>query len=229
MSYALTIGFWAALFAGSHLLISSSAIRPALIQRIGEQPYRGLYSLVAFATFIPLLIVFSHHKHAGPLLWYWRANPMMRSMVRVLMLAALIFFVGSFVNPNPGAIGAPGARPIAGILKITRHPNFVAITIFALAHLLMNGWLGDLFFFGSIAALAIIGGVFQDHRKLSELGAPYQALVETTSFFPGWALMTGRQQWSFADTPWIAIIGGVALMIILAMLHPRFFGGMPLS
>lgn len=222
------IGFWAAFFVGSHLLISSSAIRPVLVQRIGEQPYRGLYSLVAFATFVPLLITFGHHKHAGPLLWFLRADPAIRWLVRALMLTAFIFLVGSFVTPNPGAIGAPARRQVTGMLKLTRHPNFVALTIFAIAHLLMNGWLGDILFFGSIAVLGIMGGMHQDQRKLGELGTAYRALVESTSFFPGWALITGRQRWTVGDTPWVALIAGVALAVVVAMFHPRLFGGAPL-
>src|SRR5216684_300296 len=191
MDPVLIIALWAALFVGSHLVISSNAIRPTLIRRIGEQPYRGLYSLVAFATFVPLLIAFAYHKHAGPMLWYLRGVEPIRWLTWLMMLAAFIFFVGSFVNPNPGAIGAPAGRGVGGILKITRHPNFVALAIFAFAHILMNGWVGDLFFFGSIATLAIVGGRHQDQRKLRELGASYRAVLDSTSFFPFGALLGG--------------------------------------
>ena len=229
MDPVLIIALWAALFVGSHLVISSNAIRPTLIRRIGEQPYRGLYSLVAFATFVPLLIAFAYHKHAGPMLWYLRGVEPIRWLTWLMMLAAFIFFVGSFLNPNPGAIGAPSGRGVGGVLKITRHPNFVALAIFAFAHMLMNGWVGDLFFFGSIATLAIVGGRHQDQRKLRELGASYRALLDSTSFLPGAALFSGRQQWNGADTPWIAIVVGAAATIVTVIMHPRFFGGLPLG
>lgn len=229
MDPVLMIALWAALFVGSHMLISSDAIRPALLKRIGEQPYRGLYSLVAFATFVPLLMAFGYHKHAGPMLWYLRDVEPIRWLTWLMMLVAFMFFVGSFVNPNPGAIGAPSERSVGGILKITRHPNFVALASFAFAHMLMNGWAGDLFFFGSIATLAIVGGRHQDRRKLRELGASYRILVDTTSFFPGAALFSGRQQWTIADTPWIAIVVGAATTILILIIHPRLFGGSPLG
>src|SRR5713226_5713074 len=229
MDPVLIIALWAALFVGSHLVISSNAIRPTLIRRIGEQPYRGLYSLVAFATFVPLLIAFAYHKHAGPMLWYLRGVEPIRWLTWLMMLAAFTFFVASFVNPNPGAIGAPSGRGVGGILKITRHPNFVALATFAFAHMLMNGTAGDLLFFGSIATLAIVGGRHQDQRKLRELGASYRALLDSTSFLPGVALFSGRQRWSGADTPWIAIVVGAAATIGIVIMHPRFFGGSPLG
>ncbi|HXR35797.1 MAG TPA: NnrU family protein [Candidatus Binataceae bacterium] len=234
MDPVIAIALWATLFVASHIVISSDAVRPGLIRAIGAMPYRGLYSLVAFATFTPLLLAFAHHKHAGPMLWYLRGVEPIRWLVWLLMLLAFIFFVGSFVNPNPGAIGADaitgtGSRGVHGMLKVTRHPNFVALTIFALAHMLMNGWTGDVIFFGSIAALAIFGGRHQDARKLRELGAPYRALVDETSFFPGAALVSGRQHWTAADTPWVALVLGAVVTAVVMMFHPTLFGGHPLG
>jgi uncharacterized membrane protein len=229
MDPTLVIAFWAVLFVASHLVISSNAVRPVLVGKLGPQPYRGIYSLVALVTFVPLLIAFAHHKHAGPMLWYLRGILPIRWLVWLMMLAAFIFLVGAFVNPSPGAIGAPSNRPPGGILKISRHPFFVAVAIFAFAHLLMNGWAGDVFFFGSLAALAIIGGWHQDQRKLAELGAPYRALVDSTSFMPFAAIVRGRQAWTGADIPWIPIALGAVAAFVVLMFHPMLFGGNPLG
>jgi uncharacterized membrane protein len=229
MAPVVAIGFWAFLFVCSHLLTSSDRARPALIRGLGAQPYRGVYSLVALAPFTPLVFLLARHKHAGPMLWYLRDIEPIRWLSWILMLLAFILFVGSFVSPNPGAIGAPSGQEVRGILKITRHPSFVAIAIFALDHLLMNGWLGDLIFFGSLALLSIIGGIHQDARKLAELGEPYRRLLETTSFFPGMALARGRQHWTPADTPWLALGGGVVVTVVVLIFHPFLFGGNPLG
>src|SRR5258707_1012002 len=56
-------------FAGSHLALSSLGIRQRIVERINEGPFRGLYSLVAFAFFIPLVWTYFTHKHAGSWLW----------------------------------------------------------------------------------------------------------------------------------------------------------------
>lgn len=226
-----SILLWAALFIGSHIVISSSALRPRLTAAIGEQPYRGLYSIVSFATLIPLIIVFAHHKHAGPMLWYLRAIAPLRWLVWLSMLAAFVLLVSGLVTPSPAAIGAPAGSVASphGLLKITRHPSFVAFALFGFAHMLMNGWVGDLIFFGTFPVLGIIGGKHQDARKLGELGESYRKFMQETSFFPGAALMSGRQRWTAADVPWAGIIVGVALTIITVIVHPWLFGGQPLG
>src|SRR5579863_3888987 len=189
MTPVAAIALWAGLFVVSHLVISSAAVRPRLLAALGEQPFRGIYSLVAFATLGPLIYEFAYHKHAGPMLWYLRSDAPIRWLAWILMFAALILFVASLINPNPGGLGAPASSGgPRGVLKITRHPGFVAFTLFGLAHILMNGWLGDVIFFGTFPALGIIGGFHQDARKTRDLGESYRQFVAETSFFPGAAL-----------------------------------------
>src|SRR5216684_3389087 len=229
MTATAWIALWAMLFVVSHLVISSSRVRPRLVAAIGEQPYRGIYSLVAFATLGPLIYEFAYHKHAGPMLWYLRANPPIRWLAWILMYLALVLFVASLINPNPGGLGAPKTRSTDphGVLKITRHPGFVVFTLFGLAHLMMNGWLGDVIFFATFPALGIFGGIHQDARKISELGETYREFKRKTSFVPFAALITGRQRWTSADMPWAAIGAGTVLTIAIVALHPTIFGGHP--
>ena len=230
MDPVAAIALWAILFIGTHLIISSSAVRPRLIGLIGDMAYRGVYSLVAFATLIPLIIVFARNKHAGAMLWNLRGVGAMRGLAWILMLTALIFFVASFVNPNPVSIGAPaGTAAPRGILKITRHPNFVALILFGFAHILMNGWAGDVIFFTTFPALGIAGGMHQDRRKLSEVGESYARFVAETSFVPGAAILSGRQRWSGEDMPWAAIGIGALATVLLVALHPYIFGGNPMG
>jgi uncharacterized membrane protein len=229
MNPVVAIGVPAILFVGAHLLIPSAFIRPRLVARLGEQPFRGVYSLAAIATLAALIIVFAHHKHAGTLLWYLRATVPIRWLAWLMMLAALIFLVAGLFNPSPATIGASAQRPVHGILKVSRHPSFIAFTLFGLAHLLMNGWAGDLLFFAAFPALGILGGLHQDRRKLRELGEPYRRFVAETSFLPGIALFDGRQRWSRDDMPWAAIGIGAAATVVIVILHPIMFGGASLG
>jgi uncharacterized membrane protein len=233
MDPIFAIASWAVLFIGSHLVISSHAVRPRLIAIVGERVYPGIYSLVAFATLVPLVLVFANHKHSGAMLWNLRDVPPIRWLVWLLMLFAFIIFIASFVTPNPGSMGAMGedaqASTARGVLKISRHPGFVAFSTFGIAHLLMNGFVGDVIFFGTFPALSIIGGMHQDARKKAQLGASYQSLVKSTSIFPGLALIRGRQHWTAADMPWTPIAIGIALTALILWLHPMIFGGNPLG
>ena len=225
------IGLWAILFVGTHLIISSTAIRPGWIARVGEQPYRGIYSLISFATLIPLIVVFAGHKHSGPMLWDARGDGPMRWLTWALMLLAFIMLVSGLVTPSPASIGAPasGAPTPRGLLKVSRHPSFVAFALFGFAHMLMNGWVGDLIFFGTFPVLGIVGGKAQDARKLSEIGESYRKFMDETSFFPGLALISGRLKWVSADVPWAGILVGIALAIVTIVVHPWLFGGQPLG
>jgi uncharacterized membrane protein len=220
---------WAALFVAGHLVLSSASIREAMVGAVGDQPFRGIYSLVALGTLIPLVVVFIHHKHAGPMLWYLRSIAPLRWLTGAMMLAALILLVASFITPNPGALGAPDNPTPRGVLKLTRHPSFVAFAMFGFAHMLMNGWLGDVVFFGTFPVLGIFGGIHQDRRKLHSMGEQYRRFVEQTSFFPGAALLRGSQRLNVVETPWIAIALGTALTLVLVSFHSRLFGGHPLG
>ena len=229
MDPVVAIAFWTSLFVGMHFLLSSRPVRASLVGLIGTQPFRGVYSLVAIGTFVMMLLAFGHHKHAGPMLWNLRGQPVARVMTWFLMFVALLLLVSGLINPNPGAIGAPSSYRPTGILKITRHPSFVAFACFGLAHLLMNGWAGDAIFFGGFVVLGIVGGIHQDRRKLREIGTPYRDLLAATSFFPGAALISHRAAWSRGDMPWTAITVGVAITIVLVAIHPMVFGGFPLG
>ena len=231
MDATVWIALWAALFLGTHFALSSATVRPRLINAVSQQGFLGIYSLVAFATLGPLIYEFAYHKHSGPMLWYLRANSPIRWLAWILMFLALIIFVASLINPNPGGLGAPQTRSSDphGVLKITRHPGFVAFTLFGLAHLLMNGWLGDVIFFATFPALGIFGGLHQDTRKIRDLGEPYREFKAKTSFVPFAALLSGRQQWTSDDLPWAAIGAGTVLTIAIVALHPIIFGGHPLG
>lgn len=225
------IGLWAALFVVTHLGITASSIRPRLVQRLGDLPYLGLYSLISLATFVPLVVEFSFHKHAGATLWYLREVPAARAFAIALMVVAMPIAVAAFFTPSPASIAVQG-RPLShprGVLKLTRHPLFVAISLFAIAHMLMNGTVGDVLFFGSLLLTCLAGIGHQDRRKLAQLGEPYARLCATTSAFPGVALIRGRQRWSAADFSWPAVGLGALLLVVLLVLHPLLFGGHPLG
>jgi uncharacterized membrane protein len=230
MSPVAWISLWAILFVATHLMISSRHVRRRLVAALGDDAYRGAYSVVSLGTFIPLVLEFAWHKHAGAMLWNLRGDSPVRWLAWVLMLIALILIVAGLTNPSPAQSFVPAAKGAPhGVLKITRHPTFVGLAMFGIAHMMMNGWVGDLMFFGTFPVLGIVGGMHQDQRKLRELGASYQSLIEATSFFPGAALISGRQKWSRGDTPWAAIGIGAGLTVALVIVHPYLFGGHPLG
>lgn len=226
------IALWAALFALTHHGFATSGVRRWMVGALGEWPYRGLYSLISLATIIPLIIEYFRYKHAGPILWMLGGVAPIRWLAVVLAFFGLLIAIASFANPSPALVGGEmiGAtlNP-RGLLRITRHPLFIGLGLWAVAHMIVNGSVGDLLFFGTFAAVGIFGAMHQDRRKLAEVGEPYRRFREQTSLIPGIALLDGRQRIAAREMPWAAIgIGAVALAILVG-LHPILFGGHPLG
>lgn len=208
-------------FAGTHLGLSSLAVRQAVIGRIGERAFQGLYSLVALAFFIPLVTTYFGNKHAGAWLWSLPRGGALHGVMYLGMSLAFILLVASLVRPSP-ALVVPGDPAPAGVYRITRHPMFMAFAIFALMHLLPNGSTADVAFFGGFVIFSVVGAWHQDRRKLA-LGAPgFRHFHESTPFIPFSGADTVR---GLRELPPLVIGLGLAATIVVRHFHASWFGG----
>lgn len=229
MASVALIAVWALLFLVTHMGISSASVRRRMLAALGEQRYRGVYSLISLATFVPLCLAFGWHKHSGAMLWDLRAIGPVRWLAWLAMLAAFVLFAVGIVSRSPAGMAPSSGDGPHGVLKVTRHPAFVAFALFGLAHMLMNGFVGDLIFFATFPVLGIVGGLDQDRRKLRDLGESYQRLVEQTSFLPFAAIWQGHQRLVASDVPWVPIGVAVLVTAVVVLIHPVLFGGYPLG
>ena len=211
---------WAG-FAATHIALSSVRLRGGLVARLGERPFQGLYSLVAFAFFVPLVVTFFRHKHAGRWLWVVERGPALRWTLYVGMAVAFVLLVASFVRPSPAAI-VPGDPTPHGVYRLTRHPLIMALALFGALHVLPNGTTADVAFFGGFVAFGLLGAWHQDRRKLA-LGTPgFERFHAATPFLP----FTGRDTLRGLRELSPAIVGaGIALTVVVRWLHPSWFGG----
>ena len=92
-------------------------------------------------------------------------------------------------------------------------------SLWAFGHLLVNGWLTDVVFFGTMLLTALLGVWHQDHRKAAADPA-YATIVAETSFFPN-PLRLG----ALDARSWGAVAAGVGLGLVLRVFHARLFGG----
>src|SRR5205823_1818869 len=138
MTPAATVALLWLAFAATHMGLSSVSVRAALVGRLGERPFQGLYSLVAFAVFVPLVWTFFAHKHAGHWFWVIERGPALRWPMYVGMAAAFVLIVTALVQPSPAGVVPGEARP-RGIYRITRHPLVMGLALFATLHLIPNG------------------------------------------------------------------------------------------
>jgi uncharacterized membrane protein len=220
MSPAARIALLWVAFAASHLVLSHVPVRRRLVARLGELPFRGLYSLVALGLFVPLVGTYFRHKHAGAWLWVLPPTPALRWGVYVGMGVALVLAVASLVRPSPAAV-VPGDPVPRGAYRLTRHPLMMAFAIFGLVHLLPNGSTADVAFFGGFAVFAVIGALHQDRRKLAT-DARYRAFYEATPFVP----FTGTDTlWGLRELLPVVAPLGVAATVVVRWFHAAWFGG----
>lgn len=220
MSSAVAIVLLWAGFAGTHMVLSSIPVRQRLIARIGEANFRGIYSLVALAFFVPLVWIYFAHKHAGPALWSVPIGPEVRGVVYVGMGLAFVLLGASFVQPSP-ALVVPGDPTPKGVLRITRHPLLMALAVFGLVHLLPNGHAADVAYFGGFVVFSIAGAWHQDQRKLATV-PEYRAFYERTPFFPFTGTQTLR---GLRELPLVAVTVALLAAITVRYFHGALFGG----
>jgi uncharacterized membrane protein len=131
MGAAFWIAFWWGMFAGTHLVLSSLPVRGKLIARLGEKTFLGLYALVAFATFIPLVWVYLGNRHGGGVVWNLAAAPGVRPLAMALAVLGIAVIAGGVLHPSPALVGIKRAWGARGLTRITRHRAVGALPLAA--------------------------------------------------------------------------------------------------
>jgi uncharacterized membrane protein len=140
------------IFFAAHVFTTMRGRRAALIARIGEGPYKGLYSLVSLAGLVMIAYGFGVWRAGGSAqLWYppvWTKH-----IALVLVPIAAILIVAAYVPSH--------------LRTRMKHPMLTAVKIWALAHLLANGDLAGIVLFGGFLMYAIY-----DRIAVKERAAP---------------------------------------------------------
>ena len=137
------------LFLGVHSIsIVSRPWRDRMVGRIGEWPWKGVYSLVAL---VGLILVVKGYGAArlDPTVIY-TTPAWLHSISMLLMLFVFPLFVAAYF---PGRIQSA-----------LKHPMLVSVKTWALAHLLVNGTLADLLLFGGFLAWAVADRISMKRR-----------------------------------------------------------------
>jgi uncharacterized membrane protein len=142
-------------FLGAHVFVSMRDERAAIISKIGQGPYRGLFSLVSIVGIVLIGYGFAWYRSAG-LIPVWYPPPWARHIVEVLMWPASIMVAAAYIPGN--------------IKRVLKHPMLVGVKTWAFAHLCANGDLGGMILFGSVLAWAVYDRITLKRR--SDPGAP---------------------------------------------------------
>jgi uncharacterized membrane protein len=140
------------LFLGAHAFSMARSHRAAAVARIGEGPYKGLYSLLSLAGIVLVSIGYGQYR-AGGYIPVWDPPVWTRHLALLLVLVAFICFVAAYL---PGHIKAR-----------LKHPMLAGVKIWALAHLLANGDLGSILLFGSFLVWGVAARISVKRRDVA--------------------------------------------------------------
>lgn len=181
-------------FLGCHMLPILSGLRSTLREKLGAGPYKVAFSVVSLAGLVLIVMGYAAARDAGsPLIWDPPTG--LRHLAMLLLLPVFVLLIASNL---PGRIKAK-----------LKHPMLIAIKLWALAHLLINGDLASMLLFGTFLAWAVIDRISVKRRGG---GVSMQAVGEAL------AGNAGRNDL-------IALVGGLAFYgVFVVWLHEILIG-----
>ncbi|GGX77373.1 NnrU protein [Litchfieldella qijiaojingensis] len=178
------------LFLGMHSVrIVADDWRQLQIERFGVLAWKLLYSLISIIGLG--LAIYGYGLARQEPIDIWMPPMWTQHLVALLMIPAFILLVATY-------------SPASHIRSVLGHPMLLSVALWALGHLLVNGHLGDILFFGAFLVWSLIAFRAARRRNRTSGGAPVAARFR-------------------GDV--IAVLVGLALYFLFAFqLHVRVIG-----
>jgi uncharacterized membrane protein len=136
-----------AIFCVVHLFKAATpAARDKLVEKLGENPYKGIYSLLILASLV--MIVFGWKGTVSSAMYSPPVGPGI--IPSALVFLGLVLFFASQMGGH--------------LKRLLRHPQMIGTFLWALAHLLTNGDSRSVTLFGSLAVWALLEIVLCNRR-----------------------------------------------------------------
>lgn len=204
-----------AAFVFSHVAIARTALKPAIVARIGARGYLAIYSVVSIALLSWVIISLRSAERA--VLW---SPPLWSHAFAALATAAAFVLIGVGVAaPNPLSVsirqsGFDPDRP--GAVGFVRHPLIWGLALWGLAHTPANGDWPSLVLFAGSAAFGAIGAPLVERRRRRALGEA------------AWRRMTAGRG-ALDQNALLGAGAGLVLWAAFLLAHPLLFGVDPLA
>lgn len=144
-----------AIFLGAHSVrIFAEDWRSRQIARLGENAWKGIYSIVSLIGFALIVWGYGLSREQGVVVWdppTWT-----QYVAAILLIPAFVLWAAAYV---------PGNRLKAAL----GHPMILGVKVWALAHLISNGRLGDVVLFAAFLIWAVLD--FRAARSRDRAGA----------------------------------------------------------
>lgn len=180
--------FGLALFLGIHCVrIVADDFRTRAIARLGEGPWKGLYTLISLAGFALICYGYGLSRAEGGFLWHpprwtYHLNALFTLVAFVLIAAAHV--KGSAIKARLG------------------HPMVLGVKFWAFGHLLSNGRIGDVVLFGAFLAWAVVDFISLRRRDRAA-GRTYPALGASRDVIAVVAGVAAYAVFAFWLHPWL--------------------------
>jgi uncharacterized membrane protein len=205
-----------------HFGVSGTRLRDALTGKLGDGPYRGLFSLASLVGLVWMIYAYRR----APLIPTWGLLVGLRTAAYVLVFIAFLFAVIGIMTPSPTRVGMESRldpETARGMVRITRHPFLWGVALWAATHLVVNGELASLILFGTLLVLAIGGTGAIDAKRRRKSPEQWQRFAQATSSVPFAAIARGANRLAPALAeigPW-RIIAALVLYAAAFYLHGR--------
>ncbi len=179
-------------FLGVHSLrIIAPGWRDRVTARLGEGPFKGLYSLVALIGFV--LIIWGFSRAAGGGFMLYAPAPGLFVLPAIVMAPALILAVAS-------------ALPPGHIKRAVRNPLLIGTILWAGAHLFVNGEIAAVVLFGAFLVWAILDLWAQPAKAdlpMPEASVAYDVAAVAAGLVLYAALVWRLHEWAFGVSPMV--------------------------
>lgn len=178
---------------GTHsIAILAPGLRDRLAARLGEGPWKGLYSLASIAGFWLILSGWAEARAASDVLWV--APGWTRHLAATLLLPVFPLLLATYL---PGRIS-----------RAARHPLLLATILWAAAHLVTTLYTAKLLLFGAFLVWAVANWASQSRRVPRAVPRlPGSRLNDAIVVGGGLALYAGFAFWAHAALIGVAPFG----------------------
>ncbi len=158
--------------------------RDTMRARLGEGPWKGLYSLISIVGFALLIVGYGAARAQAEMLYVPPA--WLRHVAMLLLVPVFPLLLSAYL---PGRIKSAA-----------KHPMLLAVKLWAAAHLLSNGSVADVLLFGGFLAWAVADRISMKRRVARAVpGAPAGPLNDVIALLGGLAIyglfVMGGHRW----------------------------------
>ncbi len=216
-----------AIFFLIHSLVSGTGLRFVLIDKIGQGAYMAIFSLISLGSIIWMSMAYGDAPYVHiPVLG--DLPPSIDYVTLVIMFVAFVLAVVGITTKNPTATGQEamlqGDDVAYGIVRVTRHPFLFGAALWAFAHILSNGELASLIFFGTFFVVVVRGMANIDRKRARVDPEGWEKFAAQTSRVPFLAIAQGRNTLKVGELGIVRLVAAIVIFVVIFYFHAEIFG-----